>query len=95
MITKFKLFENHLDIDPYGEEDWDDSKPFIKWLKLHYPDENSWNKITKIDCSDNQLTSLEGIENLTKLEILYCWNNLFSDEYKQYLKKLKIENLYL
>lgn len=24
MITKFKLFENHEDIDPYGEENWFD-----------------------------------------------------------------------
>lgn len=24
MITKFKIFEKNLDIDPYGEEDWDD-----------------------------------------------------------------------
>jgi len=25
MIKKFKLFESHEDIDPYGEEDWDNS----------------------------------------------------------------------
>jgi hypothetical protein len=24
MITKFKIFENHYDIDPYGEEKWGD-----------------------------------------------------------------------
>jgi hypothetical protein len=24
MIIKFKIFENNIDIDPYGEEDWND-----------------------------------------------------------------------
>lgn len=24
MITKFKLFEGHEDVDPYGEENWDE-----------------------------------------------------------------------
>lgn len=28
MIKKFKLFEKHEDIDPYGEEDWDDIRDF-------------------------------------------------------------------
>jgi len=30
MIIKFKLFENkYPDVDPYGEENWDDDKPII------------------------------------------------------------------
>jgi len=29
MITKFKIFENHLDIDPYGEEDWSGNDDFL------------------------------------------------------------------
>ena len=39
MITKFKIFENgdHLDIDPYGEEDWkgelkDIDQPDFDWM---------------------------------------------------------------
>jgi len=29
MLTKFKLFEKYEDVDPYGEENWDDDKPII------------------------------------------------------------------
>jgi len=36
-------------------------------------------KLTKLNCSFNKLTSLKGIENLTKLEYLDCsFNNLTS-----------------
>jgi len=33
MIIKFKLFENNIDIDPYGEEDWNE---------VIYPQDNEW-----------------------------------------------------
>jgi len=29
LITKFKLFEKYEDVDPYGEENWDEGKPII------------------------------------------------------------------
>jgi Leucine-rich repeat (LRR) protein len=32
-------------------------------------------ELTFLDCANNQLTSLEGIENCTKLKTLYCDNN--------------------
>lgn len=32
MITKFNLFENHEDVDPYGEEDWGESSPEMERL---------------------------------------------------------------
>ena len=46
-------------------------------------------------CSHNRLTSLEGIEHLTNLRYLYCYNNQFTNEYKNYLRtiKLKLKNL--
>jgi len=76
-MKHLKLYEQFDENDPFGEE-IKYVKPdgtFLSWLKKRYPDENTWNKITKIDCSHNQLTSLEGIENLVNLEKLFCWNN--------------------
>ena len=75
MIKNYKQFNEHIDIDPYGEEDWDENKPFYKWLEINYRYRNMWNKIEIIDCSGNQLNNLEGIENLTKLNYLNCSNN--------------------
>jgi Leucine-rich repeat (LRR) protein len=72
-----KYYEN-MDIDPFGEEDWDEVEPdgtFLTWLKRKYPDKNSWDKIKQVNCSNNNLTSLEGIENLRNLEVLNCSNN--------------------
>jgi Leucine-rich repeat (LRR) protein len=33
------------------------------------------NKLTSLNCFNDKLTSLEGIENCPNLEWLYCWNN--------------------
>jgi len=84
-----KLYEYYKDIDPFDEEDWDEIEEdglFITWLNANYPDKSKWNKIKEIDCQNNQLTSLIGIEQLENLKYLYINNNK--------LKNLKyIENL--
>ena len=69
-----KYYEN---IDPY-EEEWESDEPyteFEEYLLTQYPDENEWSEIKVLDCSYNNLTSLDGIENLTNLELIYCHNN--------------------
>jgi len=95
-IDQYYFGENKPDpIDPFGEEDWDEVEPdgtFLTWLKREYPDKNSWKKIKEIDCSNNNLTSLEGIENLRNLTHLWYYNNNFSNDYKNYLKKYCKEN---
>lgn len=30
MITKFKLYEHYKELDPFGEEEWDDDIPLFK-----------------------------------------------------------------
>jgi len=73
-----KLYENYNELDPFDEEYWNEVEPdgsFLYWLKENHPDESKWDKITEIDCYNKQLTSLKGIENLSKLEFLYCSNN--------------------
>jgi len=37
-------------------------------------------------CYGNQLTNLNGIENLINLKTLYCRNNSFPKEYKKYIR---------
>ena len=77
-MKHLKLFEQFNENDPFGEENWSYVHPdgtFLTWLKINYPDETSWDKLREIDCWNNQLTTLEGIEKLTSLERLYCSNN--------------------
>ena len=94
MIKKFRIFEqlNISDIDPYGEEDWNDDNDTLI-IQLAKKQNKPLDQIEILDCNNNLLTSLEGIENLTNLEKLYCYNNRFTDEYKNYLKSLKIKDL--
>ena len=69
----YPIHENS-DIDPYGEEDWDidNLSPILQMAKnLGKP----YDQIIELICSNKQLTSLEGIENLINLERLYCGNN--------------------
>ena len=156
MIKKFEHF--NMDIDPYGEEDWNEyppvlqiaqktGKPFNQITELYCPNKQLTNlegienlvnlkvfscsnnqltslegienlvnltdlycygnQLTSLDgienlvnlrrlsCSYNQLTNLDGIENLVNLRRLYCFNNRFSNDYKNYLKSLKIKYLKL
>jgi len=65
-------------IDPFDEEDWNEielDNTFSSWLNLKYPDKSKWNEIIHIDCTYNKLTSLNDIENLSQLNILYYSNN--------------------
>jgi Leucine-rich repeat (LRR) protein len=78
-LKYIKLFEQyndnvHSNIDPYGEEDWeyDNLSPV---LQLARKQNKPYDQIIELDCSYNQLTSLEGIENLVNLEGLYCSDN--------------------
>jgi Leucine-rich repeat (LRR) protein len=45
---------------------------YNKWVESGCPKNDN---IIKLDCDNNQLTSLVGIENLTNLTELYCSNN--------------------
>ena len=44
-------------------------------LKIAKQQGKPYDQITKLNCSDNQLTSLEGIENLVNLQQLSCYRN--------------------
>ncbi len=57
------------EIDPYGEEDWDDSKQILQKIKKPY------DRIITLNYEKRYLTSLNGIENLINLQFLYCDNN--------------------
>ena len=74
-MKHLKLYEQFDENDPFGEEIDYAKQTFLSWLKKNYPDENTWSKIKEIDCRNNHLTSLDGIENLVNLEKLFCWNN--------------------
>ena len=55
-------------------------------LRLAKKQGKSYDQITILHCSSNQLTSLEGIENLVNLQVLYC-------SYNQLTNLKGIENL--
>jgi len=92
MIKKYNQYikENNIvyssdEIDPYGEEDWDEVEltPVLRIAKKH---KNSYKQLTYLRCRNKGLITLEGIENLVNLELLYCSDN--------HLTNLKgIENL--
>jgi len=71
-------YNHYIDIDPFNEEDWDEIEPddtFLAWLKINYPDENTWKDIKEINCRYQKLTDLIGIEKLINLRELSCSNN--------------------
>jgi hypothetical protein len=77
MIKKFKIFEQiRAEIDPYGEEDWEeDNLTHVLQIARKQGQGKPFDEITTLYCYDNQLTTLEGIENLVNLQYLYCSNN--------------------
>jgi Leucine-rich repeat (LRR) protein len=94
MIKKFNNYIkeqlNRSDLDPYGEEDWDDENlsPILFEIKKQgLP----YEQIIELDISYKNLTNLEGIENLSNLQILYCdYNQLTSLEGIENLINLQI-----
>lgn len=48
---------------------------FEKFLLKRNSNESEWGEIKEINCSNQKLKSIEGIENLRNLERLYCYNN--------------------
>ena len=67
-------------VDPFNEDDWDEVEPkFLVWLKINYPDESKWKDITRIDCSNQKLTDLIGIDKLINLDILNCSTNQLTE----------------
>jgi hypothetical protein len=78
MIKNYKQYlkENidYSDIDPYGEEIWDDEElgPILLIAKQQgIP----YDQINHLNCSFQRLNSLEGIEKLINLKVLWCWHN--------------------
>jgi len=83
MIKKYNQYikENNIayssdEIDPLGEENWDewddDLTPILRIVKKTG---SPYDQITILNCNDQSLTSLEGVENLINLKKLYCSNN--------------------
>jgi len=73
------------EVDPYGEEDWDDGE-LTPVLRVARKQGLPYDQITYLDCHNKDLNSLEGIEKLINLNELRCYENK--------LRNLKgIENL--
>jgi Leucine-rich repeat (LRR) protein len=94
MVKKYNQYlkenNDYSDIDPYGEEIWDEEElnPILSIAKkLGKP----YDQITSLDCSNINLDSLEGIENLINLENLHCpFNNLTNLDEIENLINLKV-----
>ncbi len=81
MIKKYNQYikENNIvynqdEIDPYGEENWDEIEltPVLKIAKdIGLP----YDQITELYCYNENLTNLKGVENLINLETLDSSNN--------------------
>jgi Leucine-rich repeat (LRR) protein len=72
-IKYYKENIEYLDEDIWEYEESD----FYQWLINKYPDKSKWDQIKLIDCSNQELIDLDGIEELKNLEKLYCgYNNL-------------------
>jgi Leucine-rich repeat (LRR) protein len=69
-------------IDIFDEEDWNETEldgSFLCWLKKKYPNKGDWKYLLTIDCSNNNLINLNGIEKLHHLIQLNCSNNLLKN----------------
>jgi Leucine-rich repeat (LRR) protein len=79
MIKKYNQYlkENidYSDIDPYGEEIWDDDDELSPILKIAKQQGKPYDQITNLNCYQKNLDSLDGIENLIQLKTLWCNNN--------------------
>ena len=62
----------HDDLDPYGEDEWEELPPVIEIAKRQ---NKPYDKITTLNCYDKQLTNIAGIENLINLKNFSCSNN--------------------
>lgn len=62
---------------------------FLSWLDINYPDENKRSFIRELYCNGQGFTSLEGIEKLDGLELLYCHDNDITNFDANSLKNLK------
>jgi Leucine-rich repeat (LRR) protein len=77
MVKNYKDYiKEHLDIDPFDEEDWelDNLSPLLQLVRKQY-DNKPYDEIISLDCICSRLFSLDGIENLVNLKELYCGYN--------------------
>ncbi len=97
MIKKYNQYikENNIvyssdEIDPYGEENWDDDD-LTPVLRIAKKQDKPYEQIIRLNCFQKNLTSLEGIENFINLKILSCWDNkLTTLKGIENLKKLEV-----
>ncbi len=93
MIKKYNQYikeSKYFDIDPYGEEDWDDDD-FSPILQIARKTRKPYDQIFVLYCFHKQLNSLEGIEKLINLRHLYFdKNELTSLEGIENLTKLEL-----
>jgi Leucine-rich repeat (LRR) protein len=79
MIKKYNQYlkenNDYSDIDPYGEEIWDDEEELNPLLYLAKKQYKPYDQISSLSCFNENLNSLEGIEKLINLRGLYCSNN--------------------
>jgi internalin A len=79
MIKKYNQYlkENldYSDIDPYGEEIWDDEEELNPILNIAKKLGKPYDQIKHLNCSYKNLDNLEGIENLINLKTLVCYSN--------------------
>ena len=63
-------------IDPFDEEIWEytPSITFYEWLKDNC-NRNTWSGIEIIDCSNQNIINLDGVENLPRLRRFNCSSN--------------------
>ena len=74
-IKENKIVYNQDEIDPYGEEDWDNDEILTPVLKIAKKRGLPYDRMMTLDCSGQELTNLEGIETLTNLKELRCYKN--------------------
>jgi Leucine-rich repeat (LRR) protein len=94
MIKKYKQYIketiDHSDIDPWGEEDWEENE-LSPVLQKAREQGKPFDQITILDCYGMRLENLDGIEQLINLEKLYChFNQLTSLRGIENLINLKV-----